>query len=180
LRSSKLAAAAALAVLFVVGACGGGTPTNAPATTTAGGQPTAAGGQPTAPGGGPTTAPGGGTDSCSLLTLADIKSATGKDFPAGTLDAGGTCNFELVTDTFNSVTVSVLANTSFPDTRAAFPGGTDTTVSGHTAYWGPKDNLLEAIWVEVGADVLVVTIAPSPADAQAITKKLAEAAVARM
>jgi hypothetical protein len=161
-------------MLFVVGACGGGTPTTAPATTAAGGQPTAAGG-------GPTTAPGGGTDSCSLLTLAEIKSATGLDFATAGAELDGTCSWELTTaDSFNSVNVAVLANTSFPDTKAGFPGGVDTTVSGHNAYWGPKDNILQAIWVEVGSDLLMVSISPSPANAQDITKKLAELVVARM
>ena len=175
-----------LAVLAVIGAaaCGGsgGTPTTAPNATTTGGQPTAAGGGPTAPVGGEATkGPGVGTaDSCTALSLADIKTATGLDYPAGVADSTGQCAWEITTGTYNNLSLWFDTSTKFADIKAGFPGGTDTTIGGHPAYVGVSGTILQSLWVDLGSSVLSITIAPAPADAQAVVKKLAELALAKM
>ncbi len=175
MRAFKSAAAAVLSLVFAVSACGGtsGTPTSGPGATTPAGQPTAVGG-------GPTEAPDGGTgDACTVITIADIRTATGIDYPAGTVDADGTCTWELVSDGYSSVSLSIDSKTSFAATKAAFPAGTDETVSGHPAF-ALSGTILQAIFVDLGGSVLSVTISPSGEGAPAIVKKLAELAVANM
>jgi hypothetical protein len=184
-RASNLAAAAALfTVLLSAAACSGsgGSPTSAPAATTSGSQPTAAGGAPTtAPGGGGTTAPGGGTsDACAALSLAEIKTATGLDYGPGTPDGSGGCSWEISTGTYSNVTLAFDSSTAFSAIKPAFPGGTDLTVGGHPAYMGVAGNTLQSLWVDLGTSVLTIIIAPAPADAQAVTRKLAELALAKM
>jgi hypothetical protein len=183
--ASRLAAAAALfTVVLSAAACGGsgGSPTTAPAATTAGGQPTAAGGgATTAPGGGATTAPVGGTsDACAALSLADIKAATGLDYGPGTPDGTDTCAWEITTNTYSNVTLAFDSSTAFSAIKPGFPGGTDLTVGGHPAYMGVAGNTLQSLWVDLGTSVLTIIVAPAPADAQAVVKKLAEAAIAKL
>ena len=182
MRSSKLLVLAVLAVVGVA-ACGGsgGTPTTAPNATTAGGQPTTAGGQPTTAGGGATTKPGdGAAGACAALSLADIKTATGLDYPAGVADANGQCAWEITAGTYDNLSLWFDTSTKFADTKAGFPGGTDTTIGGHPAYVGVSGTVLQSLWVDLGSSVLSITIAPAPADAQAVVKKLAELALAKM
>jgi len=182
-HSSKLTAAVVLGLLLTVAVCSGsgGSPTSAPAATQPAAQPTAAGGEATtAPAGGPTTAPGGGTsDPCAVLSLADIKAATGIDYPAGTVDSGD-CLWELTVGTYSNVTVGFDSTSGFSAVKAAFPGGTDLTVSGHPAYQGVTGSMLQSLWVDLGSTVLTVIIAPSPANATDVVKKLAEAAIAKL
>jgi hypothetical protein len=171
--ASKLMTAAVVP-LFVVAACGGsgGTPTSAPAATTAGG--------------GATTAPAGGTaDPCSLLTQADIKTATGADYGPSVADPYGHCRWFFGTSTVNegkgAVTVSFAsAGTTLASIKSgAFAGGVDLTVRGHPAYWSPAD-YGPGIWVDLGTSVLVVGIDPVPAGGQAMAQHMAELAVARI
>ena len=176
MRSPKLKLVAMLAAL-VVGACGGsgGTPTSGPNATTTGGQPTAAGG-------GATTKPGGGTtDPCAALSPADIKTVTGIDYPAGEASPYGmpSCRWSVSKPPYNSVEVEVVTTDSFATFKAAFPGGTDTTVSGKTAYWIDNSSA-ETIWVDLGGSVLKIGISPVPADGQVTVKRLAEIAIAKM
>ena len=182
MRSRKLKVVAMLAAL-VVGACGGsgGTPTSGPNATTTGGQPTAAGGQPTAAGGGATTKPGGGTaGACAALSLADIKTATGVDYPAGAVDDTGACVWEFTVNTYSNLSLSIDSKTSFANIKAGFPGGTDMTIGGHPAYMGVSGTVLQSLWVDLGSSVLSIMIAPAPANAQDVVKRLAEVALAKM
>ena len=175
MRPSKLTAAVVLDTLVSVAACGGsgGSPTNGPASTQAAGQPTAAGG-------GPTAATGGDRDQCALLSLADIKTAVGIDYPAGVVDTTGLCNWTATGGTYSSVSVGIDSKTTYAATKAGFPGGTETTVSGHPAY-GLSGSILETIWVDLGGgSVLTVIVAPAPENAPAVVKQLAEAAIAKM
>lgn len=165
MQTSKLMAAAIVS-LFVVGACGGtgGTPTSAPVTTT----------------------PAGGTaDPCTLLTQADIKSATGVDYGQSVADSYGSCRWFFGTSTVDEgkgmVTVSFASTgTTLASIKSGpFGGGVDLTVSGHPAYWYGGD-VQPGIWVDLGASVLVVGINPVPAGGQAIAQHLAEFAVAKL
>lgn len=176
MHASKLTAAVVMSLSFVLVACGGGggSPTTAPAGTQAGSQPTA-------DGGGATKVPGGGSqDVCAIVSLADIKAATGADYPAGTAD-GSDCRWELTTaDSYTNISVGFDTVTKFSAIKTAFPGGTDMTVAGHPAYLGVTGGFLQSLWVDVGTSVLSVIIAPAPANAQDVVKKLAEAAIAKM
>jgi hypothetical protein len=117
---------------------------------------------------------------CALLSLADIKTAIGIDFPAGAVDDTGACVWEVTTDTYNNLTVANDAKTAFTAIKAGFPGGTDLTIGGHPAYMGVAGPTLQSLWVDLGTTVLTVIIAPAPADAQATVQRLAEAALAKM
>jgi hypothetical protein len=163
-KASKLMAAAVVS-LFVAGACGssGGTPTSAP-----------------------TTAPAGGTaDPCTLLTQADIKTATGVDYGPSVADSYGHCRWFFGTSTVDegkgTVTVSFASTGTTLASVKSGPGsgGVDLTVRGHPAYWdavpfGPS------IWVDLGTSVLVIGIDPLPVGGQAMAQRMAELAVAKM
>ena len=204
MRSSKLVALAALAIVAVM-ACGGSgagatavvKPTAAPAGGAATPAPTAA---PTAaPAGAATTpaptavptavpataaAPAGAADPCALLTPADLKTVTGQDYGAGTYDGYSACVWDFPganANTGNAIAASV-PDQSLATIKGAFPGGVDVTISGHAAYWNPVQGL-QTIWVDLGARTLAVTFLSSRTlgpDDQVAAQKLAEIAVGKM
>jgi hypothetical protein len=172
-QASKLMAAAVV-WLFVVAACSGsgGTPTSTPAATTAGVGAT-------------TAATSGNPDPCTLLTRADIKTATGVDYGPSVADSYGKCRWFAGTATVDEgngmVTVSFApAGTTLASIKSGpFSGGDDTTVNGHPAYWtsyaaGPS------IYVDLGTSVLVVGIDPPPVGARDMAQHMAELAVAKL
>jgi hypothetical protein len=172
-HASKLIAAAVVS-LFVVAACGGsgGTPTSAPPATTAGAGAT-------------TAANSGNPDPCTLLTRADIKTATGVDYGPSVADSYGKCRWFAGTSTVDEgkgmVTVSFApTGTTLGSVKSGpFSGGDDTTVSGHPAYWtsyaaGPS------IYVDLGTSVLVVGIDPPPVGAKGMAERMAELALAKL
>jgi hypothetical protein len=202
-KSSKLVILAAFAALAAA-ACGGSssTPTaagttSAPAAATP--TPAATAASTAAPAGGastpaPTTAPtaapataapaGGKVDPCTLLTPADLKTVTGKDYGTGIYDGYSACTWDFPgakANTGNAIAASVPDQT-LGTIKSAFTGGVDLTVSGHAAYWNP-DQGLQTIWVDLGARTLAVTFLSSrtlgPED-QVIAQKLAEIAVGRV
>ena len=196
MRLSKLASLAAIAMV-VVAACGGSTttPTSPPKATTGPvaattlassvpGAPTAA--PPTTPAS-QTTAPGGGTgDLCALLTPADLKTATGKTYLAGTLDAAGQCNWNTDASGANSGDLIIVAVQAEPldFVKSSFgSGGVDATVGGHAAFWNPSQGL-GSMWVDIGSGNLLVISLPRSSDLtasdQAVVQALAEAAVSHM
>lgn len=158
MKASKLMAAALS--LFVAAACG-------------------------AVGGGPTTAPSRATaDPCTLLTQADIRTATGSDYGVGVPDSYGHCRWFFGTSTVDEgngmVTVFFAsAGTTLASVKSGAAGGDDATVSGHPAYWdavpfGPS------MWVDLGTSVLAVGIDPLPVGGKAMAQRLAELAVAKV
>ena len=178
--------AAAVTSIFVVAACGsGGAPASAPAATTAGGGPTTVPAATTA-GGGPTTAPAAThADPCTLLTQADIKTATGSDYGVGVPDSYGHCRWFFGNSTVDEgkgmvAVYFAAAGTTLDSVKSGTPSaGVDLTVSGHPAYWdgisfGPS------IWVDLGTSILVVGLDPLPLGGQAMVQRMAELAVARL
>jgi len=197
-RFFKLAGIGALAAVFIA-SCGGAaaTPTNAPkttapaaATSTAGAAATATAAPvqlgtttPTAP----TTVGSSGTgDVCSLLTTADLATATGKTYLAGTLDAAGQCNWNTDASGANSGDLIVLAVQAEPlsfVTSSFGSGGVAATVSGHAAFWNPTLGL-QSMWVDIGGGNLLVLSFPRSteltASDQTAAQALAEIAVGNL
>jgi hypothetical protein len=197
MKSLKLAAIAALTI-FAVAACGGAsaTPAGQPATAAPGSSGvaatpagTAAAGDTAAP---PSAAATGGAavgvpgDLCSLLTAADISSATGKKYEAGVKDATiGTCSWNVGKSSANSGDM-IIAGTqaaALSLIKNTFPGGVDATVVGHAAYWNGKEGL-GTMWVDLGGGQLFTLSFPRSSDLDetyhALAQKLAEIAVGKM
>ena len=112
-RAFKWAGLAAISM--VLAACGGAaTPTSPPRATTnpitstaaPASAPAVATGAPI-PSSPASTAAGG--DLCSLLSPSDLKTATGKTYLAGTLDAAGQCNWNTDASGANSGDLVILA-----------------------------------------------------------------------
>ncbi len=170
---------------------GGTTPAPTAAATAvvtaapAGGAATAAPAGGTIPTAAPTTAPAGAVDLCSLLSPADFKTVTGKDYGAGVLDPAGQCNWNTDASGVNSgeLIVAALQTVDLPFIKSSFVGGVDVTVGGHPAYWNPTIGL-QSMWVDVGGgNVLVLSFPTSRTlgpDDQVIAQKLAEIAVGKM
>src|SRR5205823_11934289 len=178
---------AALAILLVA-ACGGSstTPTTAVAATAtppavASATPATAAPAAASPAG--ASAPAAAAiDTCSLISTADLKTATGKDYGAGVLDSVGQCVWRVGGATANNgegQLVAFIQDQPFGAFKSAFPGGVDLTANGHAAYWNPAEGL-QSIWVDLGGKTLVLSFDPVDADTQAIALKLAEIAVSKM
>jgi hypothetical protein len=171
-KASKLMVAAVVS-WFVLGACAGSgaTPTSSPAATTAGGAATPA---PAAQ----------HPDSCTLLTAADIKTATGTAWGPGVADGYGHCNWYAGTSTVDEGNGGVSlwfasGGTTLASVRSGpAAGGVDLTVSGHPAYWSGGE--FSGMWVDLGTSVLVLTINPVPVGGQAMVQHMAELAVAKL
>lgn len=188
--------------LLLVAACGGtSTSTTSPAKATTG--PIAATAPPASvpgavttpasvatPAGAATpaasTTGGGSSDLCSLLSPADLKTATGKTYLAGTLDAYGQCNWNTDATGVNSGDLVLLAVQAVPMsyvTSSYASGGSAATVDGHAAFWNPTLGL-QSMWVDIGnGNVLVLSFPRSSeltaADSTA-AQALAEIAVSHM
>ena len=192
MRTSKLVAVAAFTILTVA-ACGGGAAGTGTAPTSAATQ--AAGPGATAAGGGSTPAPTSGAtqgpaqdpaavakEMCGLLTVDDLKAATGDTYGAGVPDEFGNCLWRVGGATVNNGKGQVgaaIAPATLDQIKATFAGGVDLTVAGHAAYWNPNEGL-GAIWIDVNGRLLSISLSPIPDDGQTIASKLAEAAAARM
>jgi hypothetical protein len=192
-HSLKVTAIAVLAILTIA-ACGGAsaTPagqaaTAAPASGAAGATAaaSAAGGATGAPATAGGAAVGLPTDLCSLLTAAEISTATGKKYEAGVPDAYGQCSWNVGKSTANSgesiIVGSQAAELSF--IKSSFPGGVDATVAGHAAYWNGKQGL-GTMWVDLGGGKVFTLGFPRSEDLgetdRALAQKLAELAFAKM
>ncbi len=185
MNSLRLVAVVALAI-FALGACGGsGTATTAAGSATAapgGGTTTAAPSEAAA-----TTAPStsGSVDVCGLLTAADLKTVTGKDYGDGVADpAGSGCGWNVGTSGVNQgdLVYAVVQDVGIDFVKTNFTGGSDVTVSGHAGYWHPGQGL-GSMWVDIGGRVFVLSFPRSAdltAEDQAIAQKLAEIAVGKM
>ena len=179
------------AAILALAACGSsatpapGAPTTAPggasASTPAGG---ASASTPASGGASASTPAGAAVDVCSLLTPADLKTATGKTYEAGVLDSVGQCYWNVGKSAANS---GDLIGASVQDQqlsliKSTFPGGTDLTVSGKAAYYNGAQGL-GSVWVDIGGRLFILTFprsgALSPEDQTAI-QKLAEVAVAKI
>jgi len=200
-RLSTLAGAGVIAIVLVAGCGGSATTPTSPAKATTG--PVSATAAPASapgavaspapvatPAGGATPAAsttGGGTaDLCSLLTPADLKTATGKTYLAGTLDAYGQCNWNTDATGVNSGDLVIAALQAEPLSfiKSSFgTGGTDATVGGHAAFWNPTLGL-QSMWIDVGGGNLLVLSFPRSSDLTAAdgtaAQALAEIAVSHM
>lgn len=181
MRFSREAAVAVVAIVAFA-ACGGsgtattgaGAPTAAGLTTPA---PTSAAATPVAPAGGATLSPAdSATKLCSLLSAADLKTATGDDYGTGVADQYGLCTFRVGGATVNDgkgQVVVAIQYLSLSYVKSSFgQGGSDASVSGHDAFWNPTSGL-QSLWVDVGGGaLLVLSFDPvtnsTQADAQAI------------
>jgi hypothetical protein len=137
----------------------------------------------------PTSGPVGATiDVCKLLTGAEVKAATGKNYGEGYADADFPDNCSWNTDgaTVNRgdlIGVSI-SSQDLAYLKATFgQGGVDATVNGHAAFWNPSQGL-GSMWVDIGGGRLLVLSFPRSSDLDpsytAIAQKLAEIAVARI
>jgi hypothetical protein len=181
----------AIAALFIA-SCGGtaATPTAAPRATTTPGAATSTAGTvvptataapvqagttvPTAP---TTEGSSGAGDVCSLLTPADLATATGKTYLAGILDAAGQCNWNTDASGANSGDLIIVAVQAEPldFVKSSFgSGGVDATVAGHPAFWNPTLGL-QSMWVDVGGGNLLVLSFPRSTDLTAADQQAAQA-----
>ena len=190
MRSPKSIALMSIAIVAVAACSGSGAATDAGAASTAAG-PTAA------PGGGTTTTPaptdaavtttapaGGSLDVCGLLTAADLKSATGKEYGEGVADPQGGCAWNVGTSGVNQgdLVYAITQDQSLDFIKTAFTGGSDVTVDGHAGYWHPGVGL-GSMWVDIGGRVFVLSFPRSEeltAEDQAAAQKLSEIAVGKM
>jgi hypothetical protein len=197
MKSLKLVAVLALTILAVAACSGSSAPTIAvtatatPAGAATSAPATAAAATP-APAATATAAPAatpaasapaaGAIDVCSLISPADLKTATGKDYGAGVLDSVGQCVWRVGGAKANNgegQLVAFIQDQPLDAFKSAFPGGVDLTANGHAAYWNPGQGL-QSIWVDLGGRTLVLSFDPVDADTQAIALKLAEIAVAKI
>lgn len=171
-----------IAGLFTVAACGGGAATPTGPVTQASGAATS--GPPAATDAAvATTDPGGGgtIDTCSLLSAAALKTATGDDYGDGVDDGYGQCTYRVGGATANDgkgqIVVAVV-DTPLSTIKSTFgAGGVDLTVAGKTAFWNPTAGL-QTLWVDLGARALAISFDPVTAETLAIAEKVAAAAVA--
>jgi Protein of unknown function (DUF3558) len=190
LSSPKLTALAALAIV-VLAACSGSAATATGAPASNGAATNAASEAPastTAPTVGPSVAaatPGASAaavDTCKLLSAADLKTATGKEYGDGVADDYGQCTWRVGGATVNNgdgQVVAAIQDASLDTIKSTFEGGVDVTVSGHAAYWNPTAGL-QSIWVDIGGRGLVISFDPVDADTQSVAVKVAEIAVAKL
>ena len=183
----------AVVVVLAVAACGGSgavltsAPSAAPGGASASPAPTTASADTSAspaPSTGLVSPPAsvGAVDPCALFTVADIKTATGKDYGAGVPDAYGQCTWRVGGASANNgdgQIVATVQDNQLASITSAFPGGTDVTVSGHAGYWNPAQNL-QSMWVDLTGSVLVLSFDPVGPETQAAAQKLAEIALTHM
>jgi hypothetical protein len=167
---------ASVAIVAVAACSGSGAATNAGGGSTAAG-PTAAAAATPAP-------PAAAIDVCGLLTAADLKSATGKEYGEGKADPMGGCAWNVGTSGVNQgdLVYGITQDQTLDFIKGAFLGGSDVTVNGHPGYWHPGIGL-GSMWVEVGGRVFVLSFPRSEeltAEDKAAAQKLAEIAVAKM
>lgn len=190
MRAFKWAGLAAISM--VLAACGASaTPTTPPRATTnpATGTTAPASAPAVAPSAAVTSNPGstaGAGDLCSLLSPSDLKTATGKTYLAGTLDAAGQCNWNTDASGANSGDLVILAVQAAPLSyiKSSFgSGGSDATVAGHAAFWNPTLGL-QSMWVDIGGGNVLVLSFPSSTELtaadQTAAQSLAEIAVGNM
>jgi hypothetical protein len=172
--------------IITVAACSGsGAATTAPADPPAASQSGAAATPPTTEG--PATTAGesaAAVDVCTLLSAADLKSATGKDYGDGVADGSAACAWNVGTSGVNQgdLVYAAVQEQSLDFIKSSFPGGVDATVSGHAAYWNPAQGL-SSMWVDVGGRLFVLSFPRSEdltPEYQAIAQTLAEIAVGKM
>lgn len=157
MRASRQVTAALFAMILVA-ACSatGGTPAPTPAATRA--------------------------DPCTLLTQAEIKSATGTDSGPAVADTYGHCRWLLggsaVDEGKGMISVSFAPPTdTLASIKAHSFGGADMTISGHPAYWDTAA-MGATMYVDLGTSVLVVGFdAPGGPE---MAQKLAEVVIAKL
>lgn len=184
---------AGAALMIAIAACGGSSPATAVPTTTPGPAGTTPGATTAAATTAPvaTTAPPvvGTLDVCSLLTPADLKTATGKDYLAGTSLFDGQCSWDTDPSGFatsDAITAYVApSGPGLPSIKANTPaGGVDLTVAGHDAYYNlTQTGGAPSLWVDLGDGrmfTLQFTARASLATSQPIATQLAEVAVPRI
>lgn len=133
-----------------------------------------------------TSPPVGAVDLCSLLTAADLKSATGLEYSAGDLDSvgQGLWNIEGASANTGSLVVAYIQPADLGFIKSTFgTGGVDLTVGGRPAFYNPTQGL-SSLWVDVGGGRTFVLSFPRSSDLdptyQALAVQLAELALSRM
>lgn len=187
MKSPKLAAVAAVAILALA-ACGGSgaSPDGAATPTAAADGGTTASEAPTAASSSDTTTPApsvGSVDTCALFSPADLKTATGKDYGAGVSDTIG-CSWNVGASGVNQgdLIYATIQDQSLDFIKSSFIGGVDVTVGGRAGYWHPGEGL-GSMWVDIGGRLFVLSFPRSGdlgPEVQVIAQALAEIAVAKM
>lgn len=185
----KLAGTAVLS-LTLIAACGApSSPTIGPGVTLAPVATPAPNATPTPPPAVATNPPVGGTvDVCSLLTPAELSSALGETFAAGVPSENipGLCTWNIEGET-GPASVAAHANPEAYSVVHSFmaiqDGAVELTVSGHAAFYNPKE-FYNSLWVDIGGLGTFVLSFPTDGDLepshQAIAVQLAEIALTRM
>lgn len=189
MRLRYLVALSAVAVLAIA-ACGssgappaGATPTRAPGIGAAA--------TPTAAAPAPTTAPVGNTvDVCTLLTGAEVKAATGKNYGEGyaSPNVANQCSWNTNGLTTNrgdviGAYIDPQAYSFLHSVMGIQTGVIELTVGGHAAFYNPLEGY-HALWVDIGgAGTFILGFSGSgdlDPSYQAIAVQLAEIAVGRI
>jgi len=134
----------------------------------------------------PVSASADAANICSLVTLAELASATGKTYFAGTVDIGGQCQWN--TNQIGAITgdliIAAIQTLDLATTKSMYgTGGEDVTVSGHAAFYNPGQGV-NSLWVDIGGGQLFVLSFPRSGDLDPSFKDVALAiaqdALARM
>jgi hypothetical protein len=115
-----------------------------------------------------------GSGDCDLLTSDEVADVLGSDAPSPMV-AQGTCTWMTGT---GMVIVGVIPGFGLDAQRGIYPGGVDTTVAGHDAYFVAEAG---QIFVDLEGQQLFIAIAGGDTrNAEAILTGLAESAAARV
>lgn len=177
-----LLAMSTLAVITMA-ACGGGgtTATAAPIPT----QGTTATSVPPAAtqAAGTTTAPGGSTtDTCSLFTAAELKTATGLDWGAGKDDGYGQCIWlvgDATVNDGNGQIVAAFVDTPLATLKTMFTGGAAFDLNGTDGYWNPETGV-QTFWIDQGSRTLAISVDPITENILGVALKLANIALSKL
>lgn len=127
---------------------------------------------------------------CSLVTTAELASATGKTYLPGTVDIGGQCNWNTDDSGANTgassgnLIIAAIQTQDLAGTKSVYgTGGEDVTVSGHAAFYNPGQGV-NSLWVDIGGGQLFVLSFPRSGDLDPSYKDvvlmIAQDALARM
>ena len=149
--------------VVVVAACGGAaTPTQGPAATQTPATATVA--PPATSGTIGTAAPTTGAvgNACSLLTAAELKTATGLAYGEGADDGYGQCVYRVGGGTVNNgdgqITVAYVES-PLATLKTSFPTGAAFDLQGTAAYWVP-DKGVQTMWIDLGTRSLALSFDP--------------------
>jgi hypothetical protein len=121
-------------------------------------------------------------DTCALISAEELSTATGAEYGEGVADDYGQCTWRVGGATSNNgdgQLVVAVQDATLDFIKSTFPGGVDTTVGEHDAYWNPDEGL-QSMWVDLDGRCLVLSFDPVDDGSQAIAEQVAEIAVGNL